>query len=84
MLTFALVLWQALGLPEAEDPIPDRIGWCHVFALAGAGGVLGEIVGFGLSPAEREWAVRVGNLTGFCFGIGAYCLSLLAQVLSAL
>ena len=45
---------------------------------------MGEIVGFGLSPAEREWAVRVGNLTGFCFGIGAYCLSLLAQVLSAL
>jgi hypothetical protein len=32
MLALALIIWQVSGLPEVEDPIPDRIGLAHLFA----------------------------------------------------
>ncbi|HET8954316.1 MAG TPA: hypothetical protein VFN18_01515 [Solirubrobacterales bacterium] len=83
MLVLVLVIWQALGLPEVEDPTPNRIGLEFIFGLAGAGGVLGGIVGFAASPAKRERAVSRGGLVGFCIGATVYCLSLLAQLLSS-
>jgi hypothetical protein len=84
MLLFAFLLGQALGLPEVEDPIPDRIGLQDVFVLAGAGGVLGGIAGLGLPSAQQEQGVKWGTFLGFCCGVAMYCLSLLIQLLSAL
>lgn len=82
MLVLAVLIGQALGLPEVENPIPERIGVGHIFALAGALGLLGGIARFGSSPAERERAIRWGGLVGFCVGVGLYCALLLVQVLS--
>jgi hypothetical protein len=83
MVLFALIVWQALGFPEVEDPIPEKIGLELIFAFAGAGAVVGEVVRFGASPARRERAVRRCGLAGFCIGLGLYVLSLLLQVISA-
>jgi len=38
MFVLALLIAQALGLPEVENPIPEKIGVADIFALAGAGG----------------------------------------------
>jgi hypothetical protein len=84
MFMLALLIGQALGLPEVENPIPDRVGFEHVFALAGALGLLGGMWRFGSPPAERERAVRWGGLIGFCIGVAVYCVLLLVQVLSDL
>jgi len=84
MVIVVLILWQALGFPEVEDPIPDRIGLEDLFFFAGAGGVLGGISSFGSPSAKRERAASRGTLAGFCFGAAVYCLSLLVQVLSAI
>lgn len=84
MVLLALIVWQALGLPEVENPLPHKIGLEHLFELAGAGGVLGGISRFGSPPAKRERAASWGTVAGFCCGAAVYCLSLLAQVISAL
>lgn len=84
MLLVAFLLGQAFGLPEVENPIPEKIGLQDVFSLAGAGGVLGGIAGFGLPSAQQEQGVKWGAFLGFCCGIAMYCLLLLIQVLSAL
>ena len=84
MLPFALLLGHALGLPEVESPIPERIGFGHVVGFAGAGGVLGEVVRFVSPPKKREQAVRWGLVIGFGFGLGFYVLALLVQVVSGL
>jgi hypothetical protein len=84
MLHFTLLLSQALGLPEVEDPIPDRINFGHVIGLAGAFGVLGEVIRFASPPAKREQAVRCGVLIGFSIGLAFYLLALLAQVISGI
>lgn len=81
MLVLALLIGHALGLPEAESPIPDKIGLGDVFALAGAGGVLGGIACFRSSSARQEQGVKWGVLIGFCLGSAIYCLSFLAQLL---
>jgi hypothetical protein len=82
VLVLALLIGQALGLPEVENPIPDKIGLADVFALAGVGGVLGGFAYFGSPPAKREWGVRWGVLGGFCLGAVTYFLCLLLQLLS--
>jgi hypothetical protein len=84
MLVFAFLLGQALGLPEAENPIPEKIGLEDVFTFAGAVGVLGGIACFGSPSAKREQGIKWGVLIGFCLGAAVYCLLLLFQVLSAL
>jgi hypothetical protein len=83
VLLLALLLGQALGLPEVENPIPEKIGLEDVFAVAGAGGVLGSIVRFRSTSAKRERGIMWGVLGGFCFGAAAYLLSLAVQVLSS-
>jgi hypothetical protein len=84
MLVLALLIGQALGLPEVENPIPEKIGLGDIFALAGAVGLLGGILRFGSPPSEWERAVRRGGLAGFCIGVVVYCVLLLVQVLSDL
>jgi hypothetical protein len=84
MLDFTFLLGQVLGLPEIEDPIPDRIGLGHLISLAGAGGVLGGISKLGAPSAGRERAIGTGSLAGLVFGTAFYCLALLGEVISRL
>jgi hypothetical protein len=84
MLVFALFLGQALGLPEVENPIPERIGLEDVFTAAGAGGVLGGMVGACCSPQSKERAISVGSVIGLCIGTGFYGTALVIQVASSL
>lgn len=84
MLLIALLLGQALGLPEVEDPIPDKIGLGSLVALAGAGGMLGGIWKLGAPPRKRERAISWGSLAGFSIGVGIYVLLLLVQIVSSL
>jgi hypothetical protein len=70
MLALALFLWQALGFPEVEDPIPERIGFDSFISLAGAGGILGGILSTVAWPRRREQFISVGTVVGFCAGIG--------------
>jgi hypothetical protein len=84
MLTFAFLLGQAFGLPEVENPIPEKFGLGHLFALLGAGGALGGISHFGAPPRKRERAISFGSLAGFCLGVGIYVLLLLVQIVSSL
>lgn len=73
MLLFAFLLGQALGLPEVENPIPERIGLADVLAVAGAGGVLGGMAGACCFPKNKDRAVSVGGVIGLCFGAG-FCV----------
>ncbi len=84
MLLLALLLGQALGLPEVENPIPEKIGLPDVFTVAGAGGVLGGMVGVCCSPKEKERAISVGSVIGLCIGSAFYAVALLIQVASGL
>lgn len=82
MLLLALIVWQALGLPEVEDPFPDRIGLTFPVGLAGACGVVGGVLGFIAWPRRREQFISIGTVLGFCIGAGFYALSLIIQVAS--
>jgi hypothetical protein len=82
MLVLALIVWQALGFPEVESPIPDRIGFDTIVGLAGAFGVVGGVLSAIAWPRRREQFISGGTLIGFCIGTGFYALSLIIQVLS--
>jgi hypothetical protein len=81
MLLLALLLGQALGLPEVEDPIPDKIGLSYLVSLAGAGGVLGGVVSVVGWPQKRERFVSVGTFIGFCVGFGLYVSALIDKLI---
>jgi hypothetical protein len=81
MVLRALIVWQALGFPEVEDPVPDRIGFAYLFELAGAGGVIGGMVSLVAWPRKRELFISVGTVVGFAIGAGFYALSLAVQLL---
>ena len=84
MLVLALLLGQALGLPEVDNPIPERIGLGDIFTVAGAGGVLGGMAGVCCSPKNKERAISVGSVIGLCIGTGFYAIALVIQVVSDL
>jgi hypothetical protein len=84
VLLFAFLLGQALGLPEVESPIPQKIGLEDIFTVAGAGGVLGGMVGVCFFPRHKEQAISMGSVIGFCMATGFYAVALLVQVASAL
>jgi hypothetical protein len=84
MLVLALLLGQALGLPEVENPIPGEIGLGDVFTVAGAGGLLGGMVGACCFPTKKERAISAGTAIGLCVGMGFYVLALVIQVASSL
>jgi hypothetical protein len=69
-----------LTLPRVDDPWPDSIGLGFPFAIGGAAGVLASLVAADTSQAERDRAIRLGNLWGFRLGAGFYLLSLIFQV----
>jgi hypothetical protein len=79
MLLFAFLFGQALGLPEVEDPIPERIGLTFPFGFAAACGALAGFL-YIKSPGKRERAISWGGIVGFCFGWCFYLLSLLVQI----
>jgi len=84
MLLLALIVWQAIGLPEVEGPFPDRIGLTFPISLAGATGVFGGVLSVVASPRRRERFISLGTFAGFCVGVAFYALSLFVQLLSAL
>jgi len=84
VLLLAFLLGQALGLPEVENPIPEKIGLEDVFTVAGAGGVLGGMVGVCCSSKNKERAMSVGSVIGLCAGAGFYAVALVIQVASSL
>lgn len=84
MLLFAFLLGQALGLPEVEDPIPDKIGLDYIFSAAGAGGVIGGVLSLVACPRRREEFISLGTFIGLCVGGGLYALSLFIQLSSGL
>lgn len=84
MLMLALIVLQALGFPEVEDPIPERIGLDSIVGLAGAGGILIGAIGAVVWPRKRERFVGIGTFGGLCLGVVLYALSLLAQLVSNL
>ncbi|MGN6557678.1 MAG: hypothetical protein ACTHLH_06655 [Solirubrobacterales bacterium] len=84
MLVLALMIGQALGLPEVENPIPDRINITAPFLAAGMGGALAGLV-FVFSPqARRERAMRIWGLVGFAIGGAFYLFALIVQLISEL
>ena len=84
MPMFALIVWQALGFPEVEDPIPDRVGFGTIVGLAGAGGILMGVLGGMVQPRKRERYASIGTFVGLCLGVVLYGLSLFAQLISSL
>lgn len=84
MLVLALLIGQTLGLPEVENPIPERVGLSYLVSLAGAGGVLGAVVSVIGWPQKREQFVTVGTFLGFCIGLGIYAAALTDQLISFL
>lgn len=81
MFLLALILWQALGLPEVEDPVLDRIGLGSIMELAGAVGILAGILSVIVRSQKRERLVGIGTFVGFCVGVVLYALSLFAQLI---
>jgi hypothetical protein len=80
MLMLALLIGQAFGLPEVEDPIPDRIGLGYLVSLAGGGGVLGAVLSVA-RPRKRDLFISAGTFLGFCAGCVLYAISLGVQLL---
>jgi hypothetical protein len=81
MLTLALIVWQALGFPEVEDPIPDRIGFGSIVGLAGFSGMLAGALSLIKHPSNRERFVAIGTLVGLCIGTAFYVASLIVQLI---
>jgi hypothetical protein len=76
----ALLIGQALGLPEVENPVPDRINITAPFVAAGMGGALAGLV---FSPqSRRERAMRIWGLIGFAIGGAFYLFALVVQLIS--
>jgi hypothetical protein len=67
-------------LPRVEDPFPDEIGLGVLFAGAGIGGVLADVVHSGSAPEERDQAIRTWGRFGFIGGANFYALSLFVQI----
>jgi ABC-type transport system involved in multi-copper enzyme maturation permease subunit len=84
MYLLALIVWQALGFPVVEDPLPEKIGIGSIVEYAGAGGVLAVVLSVVWRRQKREWLISLGTFAGFCFGVGLYALSLLAELVSSL
>jgi hypothetical protein len=81
-----MFIWFGSALPRVEDPIPDTIGIDTVFAIAGAGGTIGAVLGsftkLRSRKRTREWWTTAGLIGGLATGVAFYLVSLAAQVLS--
>jgi hypothetical protein len=76
------LLGSGFALPRVQNPWPENIGLGFPFAAAGAAGVLVSMVHTDASQADRDRAIRVGNLWGFRLGGLFYLVSLIFQVAS--
>jgi hypothetical protein len=83
MLVLALLVGQALGLPEVENPIPERIGLTFLLSFAGVGGIFGGFLSL-IWPWKRDLLISLGTLAGFSLSCAVYALLLLIQLLSNL
>lgn len=84
MLVAAFTLLVGAILPEVNDPWPDSIGLDFPFAMAGAWGVMADILNGDAAPDRRDRAIRRGGAYGFYLGAFVYALSLVVQVTSNL
>jgi hypothetical protein len=64
-----------------RDPWPHSIGLGFPFALAGAFGVLADLVYAEASKAQRDRVSNEAGVFGFRLGAGIYAVSLLVQVI---
>jgi hypothetical protein len=80
VIGFFYTLLAGLALPRVQSPWPESIGLGFPFAMAGAAGVLASMIQPEASQAERDRAIRIGNLWGFRSGAAFYVLSLIFQV----
>ena len=69
-------------LPEAENPLPDRIGPADLIEWAGAGAALGGMLFFKASAPKRDRMIGWGGLLGFLVAAVLYVIALFAQVFS--
>lgn len=83
MLVLALLIGQAFGLPEVEDPVPARVGLSFLVSSAGVGGMVGVFLSL-VCPRKRDLLIGLGTLAGFCLGCVLYALLLSVQLLSSL
>jgi hypothetical protein len=77
-----LLIVMASILPEAESPLPDRIGPTVLIEWAGAGAVVGGIISFRSSTPKRDRVIGWCGLTGFVAAAVLYAVALFAQVFS--
>lgn len=79
-LVGTLLLILVVAVPEAEGPLPDRIGPTAPITGAGIGGVVASIIFIVASTPKRESAIKWGVLVGFVFGAVLYLLALFVQI----
>jgi hypothetical protein len=80
VIDFLYTLLAGITFPRVQSPWPESIGLGFPFAMAGAAGVLASMIQPEASQAERDRAIRIGNLWGFRSGAAFYILSLIFQV----
>lgn len=82
---FLIAQWLLLDsiFPRVEDPWPESIGIGFPFTVAGAFGVLANVIFSEAPQQQRERAIRLGGVYGFQFGAVIYVLSLIVQVASS-
>lgn len=74
--------WFGNLIPQAENPLPDRIGLSFPFTLAGAGGMLSDFVRPSASAAERDRLARILGFWCFWLGVLIYGIAAYYQLLS--
>jgi hypothetical protein len=78
VFTIHALLFVGSILPRVEDPWPHTIGLEFPFALAGAWGILADVIAAEAPQEQRDRAIRRGGVYGFRAGAGLYAVSLVA------
>lgn len=80
----AMLVWLVALIPRAESPWPETVDLSTPFALAGVGGMIGELVRPGAAPARRDLFARRWSLAGLACGFAFYGCAIAYQLLSRL
>ena len=80
MAVVAVILLVGGVFPEVKDPWPSSIGLDFPFTLAGAFGVLADIVGGDFHRMRGDRFVRRAGAVGFVAGAAVYVGALLNQL----
>jgi hypothetical protein len=78
---FVLTVLAGSLLPEAESPLPDRIGLDFPFTVSGLFVTAAEIRFARVAPRRRERGIYQASLMGLSAGFALYAASLVAQLL---